>query len=215
MAKKLEAFPGEGTGEPRRYPWQEWTDGGVWEIRADEDYDVDTENMRVSLHIKADALGIKVRTTKVRDDQGEGLAFQFFDPDAKEASELLAAASQSEVDTAIDQLYADAMEIYERARAEVMIPRSDGSWQKYAAVRYMQQIERGYEDGLLVPTIAKIIKRPTTGFHHLRAANRPDLMLETLVLDTTKTYHRFFTRNTVETARRRMTEFGYLAPNGA
>ena len=215
MARKLKAFPGEGTGEPRRYPWQEWTDGGVWEIRVGEDYDVDTENMRVNLHIKADALAIKVRTTKVRDEQGEGLAFQFFDPDAREASELLAAATTSDMHTAMDQLYADAMQIYERARGEVMIPRSDGTWQKYAAVRYMQQIERGREDGLLVPTIARIIKKPTSGFHHLRAANRPDLMLETLVLDTTKPYHRFFTRNTVETARRRMREFGYLAPNEA
>ena len=39
-------------------------------------------------------------------------------------------------------LYRDALEIYERARREVTIPRKDGSHQKYAAVRYKQQIER-------------------------------------------------------------------------
>ena len=42
--------------------------------------------------------------------------------------------------TALEQLYEDALEIYERARAEVTIPRSDGTHQKYAAVRYKQQI---------------------------------------------------------------------------
>jgi hypothetical protein len=108
------------------------------------------------------------------------------------------------------QLYVDAMNIYERARKEVTIPRSDGTQQKYAAVRYMQQIERAREAGLLVPTIAKIIKKPTTGFGHLQAAGRPDLMLEALVLDRSKPYHRFFTRTTVETARSRMVEHGYL-----
>lgn len=210
MARKLDAFPSEGTGEPRRYPWPEWTDGGVWEIRSGDDYDVDTENMRVNLHIKADALVAKVRTKKIRDEQGEGLVFQFFDPDAKEASELLGSAKEADLDAAMKQLYADAMNIYERARREVTIPRSDGTTQRYAAVRYMQQIEKGYKDGMLVPTVAKIIRKPTTGFGHLQAADRPDLMLETLVLDASKPYHQFFTRKTVETARRRMTDNGYL-----
>lgn len=210
MARKLDAFPSDGTGEPRRYPWPEWTDGGVWEIRAGDDYDVDTENMRVNLHIKADALVIKVRTKKIRDEQGEGLVFQFFDPDAKEASELLASAKETDLDTAMKQLYADAMNIYERARQEVTIPRSDGGRQKYAAVRYKQQIERARENDELVPAIARIVRKRTTGFSHLEEADRPDLMLETLVLDESKPYHRFFTSTTKDTARRRMQERGYL-----
>lgn len=211
MAKRLTAFSENPQAEPRRYPWDEWTDGTPWEIRRDNDYDVDTENMRVNLHVKADAMAVKVRTRKFNDADGEGLVFQFYDPDphAEEAKELLATAPASDVQSALDQLYADALEIYERARQEVTIPRSDGRRQKYAAVRYKQQIDKAYEEGELVPAIARIVRKPTLGFGHLEAAGRPDLMVETLVLDTTKPYHRFFTPTTVETARQRMSERGY------
>jgi hypothetical protein len=112
---------------------------------------------------------------------------------------------------AIEQLYADALEIYERARAEVTIPRSDGRRQKYAAVRYKQQIERAYPDGL-VPAIANTIKQETTGFSHLEAAGRPDLMLESLVLDKTKPYHRLFLPKTVRIAQQRMAEYAARHP---
>src|SRR3954470_2710940 len=85
MAKRLDSFPGDKSTEQRRYPWSDWTDGSVWEIRRGEDYDASTENMRVNLHMRAEAELKKVRTKKVRDHQGEGLVFQFFDPDAEEA----------------------------------------------------------------------------------------------------------------------------------
>src|SRR5687767_9340303 len=99
MAKKLESFPSDETPEPRRYPWHQWTDGSVWEIRRLEDYDVDTENMRVNLHIRADSQTLKVRTKKVIDEHGEGLIFQFFDnPDGQEASKLLATVDKTDVD---------------------------------------------------------------------------------------------------------------------
>lgn len=211
MAKRLDGFPGDTSGAaPRRYPWPEWTDGSVWEIRRGEDYDVATENMRVNLHMKADALGIKVRTKKVSDDGGEGLVFQFLDPEAQEAKQLFEKADKSEVDAAMAELYADAMNIYERARKEVTIERSDGRTQKYAATRYKQQIEKGYENSELVPTIARIVKKPTLGFGHLEAAGRPDLMVETLVLDASKPYHRFFLASTKDVARKRMEAHGYV-----
>jgi hypothetical protein len=108
---------------------------------------------------------------------------------------------------ALEQLYEDAIEIYERARAEVTIPRRDGTRQKYAAVRYKQQIERAYENNELVPAIARTIKQVTTGFSHLEAAGRPDLMLETLVLDRTKPSHRLFDPKTVRIAQQRMLEY--------
>ncbi|MFI5004393.1 MAG: hypothetical protein ACHQE6_05200 [Solirubrobacterales bacterium] len=207
MAKRLDAFPEDQARGPRRYPWAEWTDGGVWEIRRGEDYDAATENMRVNLHMKADALTIKVRTRKVRDENGEGLVFQFLDPEGEEMRNMLAAAQSADVDTAMELLHGDAMEIYERARREVTIPRKDGTRQKYAAVRFKREIEKAHEDGTLVRTVARIVRRPTVGFGHLDAANRPDLMLENLVLDTTKPYHRFFTEKTIETARTRMAAY--------
>lgn len=107
----------------------------------------------------------------------------------------------------MELLYGDAIEIYDRAREEVMIPRKDGSMQKYAAVRFKQQIDKAREDGTLVTTVARIIRKPTLGFGHLEAAGRPDLMLENLVLDASKPYHRFFTKTTVDTARERMAPY--------
>jgi hypothetical protein len=208
MAKRLDSFPAHEHHAPRRYPWAEWTDGGVWEIRRGEDYDAPTENMRVNLHMKADALTIKVRTRKVRDENGEGLVFQFLDPEGEEMKTMLATAQPEEVEIAMTSLYDDAMEIYERAREEVTIPRKDGSRQKYAAVRFKQEIDRAREEGTLVTTVARIIRRPTIGLGHLDAAGRHDLMLENRVLDEAKPYHRFFTAKTVETARSRMADYG-------
>lgn len=114
---------------------------------------------------------------------------------------------------ALEQLYQDALEIYERARAEVTIPRSDGTRQKYAAVRYKQQIERAYLNNELVPAIARTVKQPTVGFGHLEAAGRPDLMLEMLVLDKAKSYHRLFDPKTVRLAQERMEEYASRHPD--
>mgnify|MGYP000863216251 CR=1 FL=1 len=60
-------------------------------------------------------------------------------------------------DDLIELLYADAVDIYERARSEVMIPRRDGTVQRYAPTRYKQQIDRAYANGTLVPAIARIV----------------------------------------------------------
>lgn len=120
-----------------------------------------------------------------------------------------------ETQAALEHLFADALEIYERGRAEVSIPRSDGSTQKYAAVRYKQQIERAYDNADLVPAIARIVRRRTVGFGHLEEAGRPDLMLETLVLDASKPYHRLFTQKTVQMARDRMAEYRRRHPDTA
>lgn len=203
MAKRLKEFPGEAARKQRRYPWAEWTDGGVWEIQRGTDYDVATENMRVNLHMKADALLRKVRTKKTT-QHGEGLIFQFLPDEETENVKMALEQNAQQAHDAMNQLYADALDIYERARREVTIERSDGRRQKYAPTRYKQQIEKGYEEEALVPAVARIIRRPTLGFGHLEEANRPDLMLETLVLDADKPYHRFFSSTTVETARERM-----------
>lgn len=68
----------------------------------------------------------------------------------------------------------------------------------------------GYAKGESVPGIARIVRRPTLGFGHLEDPGRPDLMVETLVLDETKPYHHLFSRTTIETARSGMREHGYL-----
>jgi hypothetical protein len=164
--------------------------------------------MRVNLHMKADALSRKVRTQKVRDDDGEGLVFQFLESDETEALKVIAAADPDGTARAKEQLYEDALEIYERARTEVTIERKDGTRQKYAPVRYKQAIDKAHDEDTLVPAVARIIRKPTLGFGHLAEANRPDLMLETLVLDPSKPYHHFFSTKTVQLAQERLDEYG-------
>jgi hypothetical protein len=211
MAKQLEKFPdGEGAA-PRRYPWAEWTDGGVWEIVRGEDYDVATENMRVNLHMKADSLGRKVQTKKI--DAGSGLVFQFRDSEDMEVVKMKMKENPRKTQEALDELYEDALEIYERARTEVTIERKDGRRQKYAPIRFKRQIEAGHEEGTLVPAVARIVRKPTLGFGHLGQAGRPDLMLETLVADPERPYHELFSPTTVRNAEERLRE--YEASHGA
>jgi hypothetical protein len=116
-------------------------------------------------------------------------------------------SDQDELRAAIEQLYEDALEIYERARSEVTIERKDGTRQKYAATRYKQQIDKAYHEGGLVPVIASIVRRRTLGFGHLEDAGRPDLMVETLVLDSGKPYHRLFSAKTLRDAGERMAQY--------
>jgi hypothetical protein len=213
MAKRLESFPEEDSrGQQRKYPWDEWSDGGTWEIRQREDYDVPTENMRVNLHMKASSLARKVRTKRFSDEKGEGLIFQFLDQQDPDSASRLPVGRDTDPDDSTELLYRDALEIYEIARREVTIPRRDGTRQKYAPVRYKQQIERAYSRGDLVPAVTRIISRRTEGFGHLEAANRPDLMLENLVLDINKPYHHLFSAATVDIARARMAEYATRHP---
>jgi hypothetical protein len=202
-------FPGEPLRGPRKYPWDEWTDGSTWEIRHGADYDVVTENMRVNLHMKADSLVCKVRTRKFQDDdQGEGLIFQFFDFEPRTVS----MGPSDGTDPLTELLYRDALDIYERARREVTIPRKDGRRQRYAANRYKQQIDRAHADHQLVSAIGRIVSRHTQGFGHLEDAERPDLMVEALVIDPGKPYHQLFPAMTVRTARERMDQYEVRHP---
>jgi hypothetical protein len=207
MAKRLEQFPDDQASNrtQQRYPWSEWADGSAWEIRRGEDYDVATENMRVNLHMKATSLGRKVQTRKTSNP--EGLVFQFLESEEEQKMKVEMAANPNEAKAALDQLYMDAVDIYETAREEVMIPRKDGTQQKYAANRFKQQIDKGHEEGMIVPTIARIVRRPTEGFAHLKNAGRQDLMVENLVIDPEKPYHRYFAAETIQVAERRMAEF--------
>jgi len=143
MARRLDEFPGDRRRPLGKYPWQDWTDGSVWEIQRGDDYAVATENMRVNLHMKADALSTKVRTRKFQRDGDEGLVFQFLPSQEKEAVRMALEHDPEDTRSALELLYAAATEIYERARAEVTIERADGTRQHYAAVRYKQQIDRG------------------------------------------------------------------------
>jgi hypothetical protein len=99
---------------------------------------------------------------------------------------------------------------------EVTIPRADGRRQKYGPIRYKRQVDRGYAANELVPTVARIVRRRTTGYGHLEDARRPDLVVDNLVLHAAKPHHGFFSPTTVETARQRVAEYyeHYPDPEG-
>ena len=102
------------------------------------------------------------------------------------------------------ELYADLLEIYETAKNEVSITNDDGSERPYVATRFKQAIDRGRAEGTLVPVVSRIVNGPTEGFSRLAEAGRRDLMVEELVLDETKKYHRFFTSKTKDLAQKNL-----------
>ena len=209
MARQLPHFPRRPPERHRRYPWEAWTDGSVWEIRRGVDYDVATENMRINLHMRGDLALRKVRARKVRDEQGEGLIFQFVESDEAARVRDAMAADARATRAALDALYTDARALYEWAGQEVTIERSDRRRQKFLSSRYLDQFERGHAEGMLVPTVASMIRNRNrgSGFEHLARAGRPDLTLESLVVDGTKPYRRLFTAQTREIAARRLEPF--------
>jgi hypothetical protein len=99
------------------------------------------------------------------------------------------------------QLYADLLAIYEAAKAEVKILADDGSERPYVATRFKQAIDRGREEQTLVPVVSRIVNGPTEGFGRLAEAERRDLMVETLVVDPNRLYHRLFAEKSKEAAQ--------------
>lgn len=63
----------------------------------------------LNLHLKADALGRKVRTKKITDQDGEGLAFQFIPPEEEELVAMSRNDNPNGTDDALEQPYLDAL----------------------------------------------------------------------------------------------------------
>jgi hypothetical protein len=110
-------------------------------------------------------------------------------------------AKNAGADLAKTLLYEDLVELFEKTKDEVRIPDGKGGKKPYVATRFKQSIDRGHKTGLIVPAVRGIVRRPTEGFGHLAEEERPDLMVETLVLDKDKRYHHLFTESTKEFAR--------------
>ena len=120
----------------------------------------------------------------------------------RELDETLLRAADA--DRAVEALYVDLVNLYERAKAEVRIPARDGGTRRYIASYFKRAIDDSRGRAGPVPVVARMVKTPTQGFDHLANARRPDLMVEALVLDPTKTYHRLFDRTTVSYAQANM-----------
>ena len=74
MPRKLDAFPQAGT---RRYPWDEWLNGEVWQLFKDEDDSSKTTTILSNARIQAKRLGGSVRTRTLMEQGRESLALQF------------------------------------------------------------------------------------------------------------------------------------------
>jgi HKD family nuclease len=146
-----------------------------------------------------------VGTTFWREWESQIVVRQQFADQERELDRRLALTA--EASSAVAQLYADLLELYERTKVEVRIPGPDGGDRPYVASRFKQAIDRGLRDGTLVTVVARIVRERTEGFDHLAAANRPDLMVETTVLDNTKPYHRLFSAPTKAHAEAAMAAF--------
>ena len=74
MARKLDEFPGLGT---RRYPWEEWLNGEVWELFADEDYNSKTKTIVGAARTRARQMGGRARTRLLQESGRESVVLQF------------------------------------------------------------------------------------------------------------------------------------------
>lgn len=52
-----------------KYPWPQWMDGQIRRITKGEDFDIDTEKMRITLYRGAISEGVRVRAKKVNETQ--------------------------------------------------------------------------------------------------------------------------------------------------
>ena len=59
MARRLETFP---TPAARRYPWDEWLDGAVWELERGLDYTSKTSTLIANARNQAKKIEGRVRT---------------------------------------------------------------------------------------------------------------------------------------------------------
>ena len=77
MARRVKAFP-----EPVRaskYPWADWLDGEIWELKSGEDFDGKPTNFRSVALAQARNRGGKVKThLRKLDDGSARMYLQFY-----------------------------------------------------------------------------------------------------------------------------------------
>jgi hypothetical protein len=64
-------------GQASRYDWPSWTDGGIWTLRQGEDFDVDVEKFRRTVHAHAKSHGLR-SVTRLMDGDEKAIDVQFF-----------------------------------------------------------------------------------------------------------------------------------------
>ncbi len=105
-------------------------------------------------------------------------------------------------------LQQDLHSIYYRCGEEVERIDKHGRVRAYWPKRYRQRLKMAERLGMdeVLAYVKRIVTRatPTRGFGDLLMAQRPDLTVEALVVDTSKPYHFLFDATTVAMARKRL-----------
>ena len=73
MARVLSKLP-QQIGKPYLYPWDEWTDGRVWELTQGEDFQCALPSFRQIVYKTAHVQGLVVQVIRVSDTS---VAIQF------------------------------------------------------------------------------------------------------------------------------------------
>jgi hypothetical protein len=74
MARQLDSFP---TPPTRRYPWEEWLDGHVWELRRGEDFSAKPATVISNARSQAKRRGGIIRTRLGGELGREAIVLQF------------------------------------------------------------------------------------------------------------------------------------------
>lgn len=79
MARRIDEFSPVQRGDGK-YPWSDWTDGNIWELKRGDDFDSSLASMRQTCKKVADRRGLKLETRTRKDARHEFLQIQFVDP---------------------------------------------------------------------------------------------------------------------------------------
>lgn len=107
----------------------------------------------------------------------------------------------------------DLQELYEQT-VLARLPGRDG--RPYRPNYFKRGLDDACAANNPVPFVARICRRATEGFDVIRAAGRPDLTVEALVVDVSKPYHDLFDDATVHLSEQRLSELdaaGRLPPD--
>ncbi len=75
MARRLDEFPGAAA---RRYPWEQWLNGEVWQLSAGEDFTSKPGTVVQSARARARRMGGGLRTRLLHEDGNvESVVLQF------------------------------------------------------------------------------------------------------------------------------------------
>lgn len=108
-------------------------------------------------------------------------------------------------------LYEDLLSIYARAGAEVTYVTDDGQVKPYWAKRFLQAVKRAEKNEDLFGFVDRLLRpeQPSRGFLILKKADRLDLTVEALVINSKKSYYKNIPFELITIARRRLADHGY------